>query len=542
MRMSVCLTTLAVVLFGSISQAEEPKPAITFDGEVKGILNKRCAKCHTGDRPRGDLDLSSYGAVLQGGSSGKAVESGKPENSPLYTTTAHLEDPKMPPNSPKIPQTELDTLRIWIEGGLVEKVATKATTIAPKASIPAKTTASIGGLLTATTLERPTAITALSVNPKGDILAVSGRKQVLLYDTAFAKLLGALAFPEGEVQILRFSRDGKTLLAAGGRGGQSGVIVGFEVSTWKRTFTIMDNTDAILAADLSSDGKLVAFGGPSRLVKIAATTDGKILHTFRKPTDWVMSVAFSPDGLLIAAGDRFGGLNVWETQSGKEFYQLRGHTKSVRALAWRGDGEALASISEDETVRLWNLHTGKEVAQWNAHAEGGLDLAWLGDGTLLSAGRDKLAKLWKADGQRLREFGPQPDMVMKLTTAGAAVFTGDWSGQVRRWSTSGGAATAFNLPIQPKKSSTTLVAVPLPELTPVAISEPKVESKPVATATEFQRKQAALKSLEEAAEKLKEEAARSPKNLALAKAYLQVCEAVLAMKIEVVEAEANLKK
>ena len=46
--------------------------------------------------------------------------------------------------------------------------------------------------------------------------------------------------------------------------------------------------------------------------------------------------------------------------------------------------------------------------------------------------------------------------------------------------------------------------------------------------SDLDRKRAALKAVEDAAEKLKEEAARNPKNAALAKAYLQLCEAALA--------------
>jgi hypothetical protein len=59
---------------------------------------------------------------------------------------------------------------------------------------------------------------------------------------------------------------------------------------------------------------------------------------------------------------------------------------------------------------------------------------------------------------------------------------------------------------------------------------------------ELARKRATLKAIEDATEKLKDEAARNPKNPALAKAYLQLCEAGLAMKTEVLEAEAAIAK
>jgi WD40 repeat protein len=535
MRTKSYLLSFVLFLILGFAQADEAKTPVTFDGDVKAILNKRCAKCHTGDRPRGDLDLSTFGNVLQGGTTGKSVVAGKPGESSLYTMTAHIEEPKMPPNSPKIPQTEIDTIRKWIEGGLVEKIATK-TGQAP----PAATTsiAPAGGIVPAQLLDRRTAITAISVSPTSPMLALSGRKQVLLYELPNAKLKGALPFPEGEVHVLRFSRDGKTLLASGGVGGQSGALVGFDTATWKRKFTIKDNTDALLCADLTSDGKLAAFGGPSRLVKVAEIASGKILHTFRKPTDWVLSLAFSPDGLLVAAGDRFGGLSVWETNSGKEFYTLRGHTKAVTGLAWNQNGDALASASEDNTLRIWNLHSGSESAKWECDKAGVLDLEWSKNDTLLTAGREKFVRIWDTKGKLLQQFGPSEDVVLKISSAGGMLALGDWAGNAKLFPLNAGPVTNIPLPVKAKAATASLIAVPTPELPPT-VATVAVAAKPVSTAADLERKRETLALLELSAERLKEEAARQPKNTSLAKAYLQVCEAVLAMKTEVVEAESQ---
>jgi predicted translin family RNA/ssDNA-binding protein len=59
------------------------------------------------------------------------------------------------------------------------------------------------------------------------------------------------------------------------------------------------------------------------------------------------------------------------------------------------------------------------------------------------------------------------------------------------------------------------------------------------SSADLDRKRATLKAIEDAVEKLKEEAARNPQNAALAKAYLQLCEAALAMKAEVIAAEGK---
>lgn len=531
------LLVFAAVASAGAVRANEPK--VSFDGAVKPILAKRCAKCHNAERPRGELDLSSFAAIQLGGVSGKVVVAGKSEASLLFTLTAHLEDPKMPPNSPKIAQTELDTLKKWIDGGLLEKADGSGST----AVVPAPK--NLDGLVAVAPLSRATSITALAVSPTGSLVAVPGKKQILLFELG-GKPVGALAFPEGEVHALRFSRDGKVLLAAGGIGGQSGAVTGYDTATWKRIFAVADENDAILAADISTDKTRIVFGGPGRVVKVASVPDGKILHTLRKPTDWVLSVGFSPEGLLVAAGDRFGGLYVWETKSGKEFHALRGHTKGVTGLAWRSDSNALATCSEDGTVRLWDLHTGTEATKWDAHDEGATDIAWHTGGSLATTGRDGRVKLWDAKGKLGADLGPTDDQALRVAFAADAksVVSGDWSGAVRIHSLGGGAASKLVLPLDAKPMSIAVIPVPTPNL-PVAVAAKIAPGAPLVTGVaglnaELARKLAALKSVEDAAEKLKDEAARNPKNPALAKAYLQLCEAALAVKTEVVEAERAL--
>jgi hypothetical protein len=531
------LIAFAAIAFAAPSmRADEPK--VTFEGDVKPILRKHCLTCHNGERPRGDLDLSGYAALMFGGVSGKAVVASKADASPLYTLAAHLEDPKMPPNKPKIPQRELDTIRKWIDGGLVEK-----STGAAKSA--AATPAPAGGLVAAAAFQRPTPITALAASPAAPIAAAPGQKQVLLFDLAAGKLLGGLPFPEGEVHALRFSRDGTVLLAAGGMGGQSGAVVGFQVGSWKRLFTLTDETDAVLAADISGDKSQVVFGGPGRVVKVVSVPDGKPIHTFRKATDWVLSVGFSPEGLLIAAGDRFGGLFVWEANSGKEFCTLRGHTKGVSGLAWRADSNAVASCSEDGTVRLWDMHSGSQVAHWDAHAGGVLDVAFHPSGALATAGRDGRVKVWESSGKSTADLGPAAESVLKIafTTDAKTILSGDWSGEVRTWPTSGGPGAKLELPIQARTAAVAIVPVPVPSTVVAAAPAPVKPDKSVSatpTSIDLDRMRAALKAVENAAEKLKEEAARNPKNAALAKAYLQLCEAALALSAEVIETEATL--
>ncbi len=532
--------TLALIILSAESAAAQPKDSqpkaapVTFEGEAKAVLRKQCGSCHNTQRPRGDLDLTTFSGVKAGGVSGKSVISGKPDQSLLYTLSAHTEDPKMPPNSPKIPQKDLEILRNWIAGGLIEK-PDDATT----AAIVPKT--SLGGLGTPNILPRSTPITALAASPTTPLVAVSGVKQVLVFELTGPKLLGGLPFPEGEVHTLRFSKDGTVLLAGGGVGGQSGVVVGFEVGTWKRLFTIGDEPDAVLAADLSPDKSRVALGGSGRVVKVLSVADGKTIHTFQKPTDWVLSVAFSPEGLLVAAGDRFGGVFVWETGTGKEFYTLKGHTKGITGLAWSADSESLATASEDGTVRVWSMHTGETATKWMAHEPGVAAVAWHPSGKLATVGRDRNVQLWNPQGKALANLGETTDTALGVafTSDAKAVVTGDWAGEASVFPIAMGESTRLSMPVSPNPPAVAIVPVPNPTFTTAAPVKPEVLRTAVTSATDLLRKRAALKVAEEAVEKFKEEAARAPDNKVLADAYLKLCEAALAMKAEIIKAEAT---
>jgi mono/diheme cytochrome c family protein len=517
------------------ARGEPAAGKVAFDKDVKPIFRKHCVSCHNPERPRGELDLSSFAGVSAGGTSGKVAVAGKPDDSALYLLPAHLGDPVMPPGKPKISQREIDLIRDWIVGGLVEKPAVAGA--AATAAIPA---AAAGGLGHPDPFPRPSPVSALAVSPTDPVAAVAGIRQVLVFDLAANKLLGSVPFPEGEIHALRFSRDGKVLVAGGGVGGQSGKVVGYEVGSWKRLFAVADEPDAVLAADISPDKTRVAFGGPGRVVKVVSVPDGKQLHVFRKPTDWVLSVGFSPEGLLVAAGDRFGGLYVWEARSGKEFYALRGHAKGVTGVAWRADSDALASCSEDHTVRVWDMQTGTELAQWAAHGDGVLDVAFHPSGLLATAGRDGRVKVWDGKGALRADLGPAADAVLKVvfTPDARRVVAADWSGAVRVWPVAGGSGARLPMPVQTNTQAAAVVPVPVPAV-PTRLAARQARAANGRSAADLERKRAALKAVEVAAEKLKEEAARNPKNPALAKAYLRVCEAVLAMKAEVLEAEAG---
>src|SRR5262249_43037808 len=157
---------------------------------------------------------------MQGGGSGKVIEPGDPEGSTLLQLVSHKEEPKMPPNSPRIPDAEIEVIRRWIEGGALESSGSVATAKAkPKFEFkldPAAMGKPVGPPAMPEDLStepfvpqaKPGAVVAMAASPWAPLVAIAGHKQVLLYRTTDFHLAGVLPFAEGLIYTLRFSRSG----------------------------------------------------------------------------------------------------------------------------------------------------------------------------------------------------------------------------------------------------------------------------------------------------------------------------------------------
>jgi hypothetical protein len=244
--------------------------------------------------------------------------------------------------------------------------------------------------------------------------------------------LGVIPFPDGFPTVLKFSRNGGFLLAGGGRGGKNGSATLFNIKTGQKVLTVGQESDAVLAADISPDQTQIALGGPSKVVRVYSTVDGKLLHEIKKHTDWITSIEYSPDGVLFASGDRSGNLFVWESHNGKEYFTLKGHTNYINNLSWRADGNILASVSEDASLKLWEVENGTLVKSIPAHAGGAQGLVFHRDGTIVTSGRDKTSKSWKSDGTAILTMEPLTDLALRVAVSHDAVyaFVGDWNGNV----------------------------------------------------------------------------------------------------------------
>ncbi len=417
--LSVCVLSFVA----ASASAQDAK--VTYIDHVQPIFRAKCFACHNPDKKSGGLDLTNFTAMQAGGSSGEVVEAGDPESSYLWLVVNHDSEPYMPLNADKMPAEMLAVIKKWIEGGALETKDSKAT-IKPKKKMELA--------LTFASNERPegpppmptrlslepvvhtamtTAVNSIATSPWAPLVAISGQKQIELYNTQTLQLAGIIPFPEGEPHVLRFTRNAQYLMAAGGVGSASGKVVIFDVKTGERIATIGDELDAVLGADISSDLKYVALGGPQKVIRIYSTQTGEKLFDIRKHTDWVTAVQFSPDGVLLATGDRNGGVFVWEAETGREYLALRGHSAS-RSLDSRGAAIPTFWHRRRKTRPSvpGNWKTAASSKSWGAHGGGTASVWFSRDNQIVTSGRDKTVKLWKEDGTAVRDLQAFGDLAL----------------------------------------------------------------------------------------------------------------------------------
>ena len=453
MRLRFAYIPVSAALACSVAAQEK----VTFQDHLLPLIEASCAKCHNADKKKGDLDLTSYSGTLAGGASGKIVVAGDPDASKVWKVINHLEDPPMPPKSSKMADKDLAVFKKWIAGGLLETLNSKAIAGRPTMDLtlgtgtvgkPDGPPPMPGDLLMepATPVKRATAVTGLAASPWAPLIAVAGQKQVVLYNSDTLDLLGVLPFKDEQESYqpddVKFSRNGKLLVVGGGHAAKAGRIIVFDVTTGERVISVGSGQefDSALGADISADQTKIAFGGPSRVVKVFSTKDGSILYKMKKHTDWVTAVAFSPNGEWLATADRNGGVTVWDADNGLEVHTVAGHKSMVTGLSWRDDSKLLVSVSEDGAAKVWEMSEGKQVRTWNPHPTGTLSVSQAHDGRVVTCGRDRQMTVWSADGtkQKTVEFTNEMPVRAVFSHDGARLIATDWLGKVTVWNTGDG--------------------------------------------------------------------------------------------------------
>jgi WD40 repeat protein len=434
------------------------KEPISYEKDVAPIFANKCQVCHAGNLTEGKFDMGTHAGVMKGGKKGLAVVTGKPDDSPLWTRSAHRLKPIMPPKSENNPLTpeEVAVLKLWIEQG------------AKGPAIDVRTRAKVVVGLPPI-LVKP--VRALAITPDKKTVAAGRGNQVHLFETSkgeFVKTLidPELKTPDGQVakaahlslvEAMAYSPDGK-LLATGSFQ---------ELTLWDTEKGVVKQriggfVDRVVAIAFSPDGKLFATGGGAPTedgeIKIFETATGKQLVDIKNGhSDTVFGVSFSPDNKLLATGSADKFVKVFEVPTGKYVKSFEGHTQHVLDVCWNKDGKKIVSAGADNFIKVWDYEKGEKARDIQGHQKPVNRLAFVSTtGKILSVGGDGIMKQWNPEnGGSERNYPAAKDFLYAVAASpdGTVVVSGGEEGTVQLYNGTTGQLSKVLLPpdAEPKK-------------------------------------------------------------------------------------------
>uniref|UniRef100_A0A0K0DH24 Small ribosomal subunit protein RACK1 n=1 Tax=Angiostrongylus cantonensis TaxID=6313 RepID=A0A0K0DH24_ANGCA len=167
------------------------------------------------------------------------------------------------------------------------------------------------------------------------------------------------------------------------------------------TFTRNDKNTVISS---SRDRTIILWDVDNFAIDIDAI--GRPVKALTGHNHFVSDVAISSDGQFALSGSWDKTLRLWDLTTGQSTRQFSSHTKDVLSVAFSGDNRQIVSGSRDRTIKLWNtLAQCKYTITEDCHTDWVSTVRFspsLRDPVIVSAGWDKIVKVWNLGNCRLK--------------------------------------------------------------------------------------------------------------------------------------------
>ncbi len=193
----------SALAFGQEDLLQEDEQSVSFQRDVLPILRSSCQGCHQPAKAQGDVVLLNHGDLLLAVDGGEpCIVPGSPDASVLVDVITPLGDvpPEMPEDGPPLSQDQVELIRRWIAAG------------APDDTPPSLCAGPSGPPV----YDRPPVVSSLDFSPTGEVLAVSGRGEVLLHRGDGGAIVERLVGLSERIESVAFSPDGMRLAVVGG--------------------------------------------------------------------------------------------------------------------------------------------------------------------------------------------------------------------------------------------------------------------------------------------------------------------------------------
>ncbi|TWT54196.1 translocation protein TolB [Rubripirellula amarantea] len=288
------VAVLAIAFDTSATLASEgatlDQRSVSYHQDIEPIFRQHCFGCHQGAKQMGTYLMTDFARMITGGESENlAIVPGNPSESYLIDqiriVDGHAEMPK-PPAKP-LSEVEVELISRWIaEGAKNDSPAGKGPRFSRDAP-PVYT--------------GPPSLPSIDVSTDGRLIAVAGFHEVVLLNVDDGKILSRLVGMSPRINTVRFSPDGKQLVAVGGTPAVSGELQIWDVESADLILSLPMTYDTLSGASWSPDGTKIAFGAADNTLRAVDSKTGEQVLFQGAHDDWVRDTAFTPDSTHVVS-------------------------------------------------------------------------------------------------------------------------------------------------------------------------------------------------------------------------------------------------
>jgi hypothetical protein len=347
----------AFIILGTIGlslRAEE----VSFKSAIAPILIGNCLGCHGSKKAEGGYRVDSYERFLAAGDSeADAIIPGNPaESESLQRIIAEDDCYRMPLEGEPLSKEQIALITQWIKEGAKYDAEDPQAVLA--SIVPPPTYAD-----PPETYPRSVPVTAVAFNPAGNQLVAGGYYELTIWNVEDGSLIRRIKNMAQRTFAIRFSNDGKTIIAGGGSPGQIGEARLFDAETGELQRVLGTTLDVVLDVQLNPAGDKLAIAGADGAVQIFNLADGKSIRTITSHSDWIMAVAWNADGTQIASASRDKTAKVFDVETGELLVTYGGHSQPVQGVAFHPNNTLVYSSGKDNKIHWWNKADGKKSGE-----------------------------------------------------------------------------------------------------------------------------------------------------------------------------------
>ena len=252
-----------------------------------------------------------------------------------------------------------------------------------------------------------------AISPDGTIAGALKGNKIGIWLIADGQQIQMIELGVEQPVFFDFLDHGTHLLA----GLRNGKIQLHDVQTGK-VLRSLDNGAEPRVVRVSKDGKLLAAAGGDREVRLWDLATGKLEHRLALELGGAMDLAFSPDGRTLAGSSQDTNIYVWDTKTGAVKNVVRELSLATFGLAFVPDGKWLFAGSGDYAIHVIDAGSGKVARSFPAQKMPVIALAMAPDGkSIVAVYRDANAPfgntpilLWSTESGELLKKNDSPEL------------------------------------------------------------------------------------------------------------------------------------